>query len=206
MGARPKHLSDLDALSAHVRIVCRSCGFEDDWTRDEFARHLSATGGSQVWSEVTRYLRCRRFGCDSAAVEALSVLPGTRPPNLPRRIGRLDASLLDAALGVLDAAVRRSRGQAVATVEVRLALLVIHRYARDRNCVRRFWSRASAENRTADDGLRGPLQVIRQRLSDKGWIAPTVLLEDARTWPWSTPAPPGWLAAPEPRDLEDRDG
>ena len=109
MGARPKHLSDLDALSAHVRIVCRSCGFEDDWTRDEFARHLSATGGSQVWSEVTRYLR---------------------------------------------------------------------------------W----------------PLQVIRQRLSDKGWIAPTVLLEDARTWPWNTPAPPGWLAAPEPRDLEDRDG
>ena len=112
---------------------------------------------------------------------------------MPRRIGRLDAQLVETALGVLDAATRRSLGQAVATLEVRLALLVVHWYARDRECVRRFWLRASVGNRTADEGLAEPLQVIRQRLVTAGWLAPSFLIEPAKTWPWSSPAPPGWV-------------
>jgi hypothetical protein len=56
----PKQLSDLNKIEADVRITCRQCGFEDDWTPAELARHVLAIGGSTVWSEVTRHLVCRR--------------------------------------------------------------------------------------------------------------------------------------------------
>ena len=204
MVGAPKHLSDLARIEADVRVACRPCGFEEDWPREALARHLFEIGGSQVWSEVTRHLRCRRFGCGSADLRATPVPYARRPPNMPRRVGRLDAHLVEAAMGVLDAAARRSRGQAVATLEVRLALLVVHRYARDRECVRRFWTRASTGNRSVDDGLGEPLQVIRQRLVAAGWLAPSILLDPVRIWPWDSPAPPGWLDQNRRVEVDDR--
>ena len=192
----PKHLSDLAQIEADIRVTCRQCGFEEDWARDALGQHLFAIGGSQVWSEIVRHLRCRRFGCGSARLRATPVPYARRAANMARRVGRLDAKLIDAALTVLDAAARRSLGQAVATSEVRLALLVVHRYARDHDCVRAFWTRASAGDRTVDNGLGEPLQVIRQRLVSTGWLAPAVLVEPTRTWPWNGPPPPGWLRPP----------
>ena len=191
----PERLSDLAREEVEVRIACRRCGFEEDWAPDALARHLAQIGGSAIWPEITRHLRCRRSGCGSNDLRACRMPRGGRPANLPRRIGRLDAHLVGTALDVLDAAVRRSRNQAVATLEVRLALLVVHRYARDRECVRRVWLRASADNRTVDDGLGEPLQVIRQRLVAAGWLAPVCLIEPVKTWPWDPPAPPGWKDA-----------
>lgn len=206
MVGSPKHLSDLRKIEADVRITCRQCGFEDDWARQALVDHLIATGGSQVWSEITRHLRCRRFGCGSADLRALPVPYARRPANMPRRIGKLDAELVGTAMNILEQAVARSNKQAVATLEVRLALLVVHRYARDRELVRRFWQRASASNRTVNDALAEPLQALRKRLEQLGWIAPAVLLERTKTWPWSSPAPPGWLAAPgNPRFAEPAD-
>ena len=114
---------------------------------------------------------------------------------MPRRIGRFDAHLLGTALGILDATTRRSGGQDAATLEVRLALLVVHGYVRDRECVRSFWSRATTANRTADEGLIEPLQVIRHRLIARGWLAPSFLIDPERVWPWDASAPPGWLRA-----------
>lgn len=190
----PKHLSDLLKIEADVRITCRRCGFEDDWSREALAEHLFAIGGSQVWSEITRHLRCRRFGCGSADLRAVPVPYARRPANMPRRIGRLDAQLVGTAIKILEQAVARSNKQAVATLEVRLALLVIHRYARDRALVRRFWERASSSSRTVNDALAEPLQGLKKRLEQLGWLAPAVLLEPTRTWPWNSPAPPGWKA------------
>ncbi|MCW3796209.1 hypothetical protein OMW55_00090 [Sphingomonas sp. BN140010] len=190
----PEHLSDPVSSGADVRITCGHCGFEEDWTPAALARHLAEIGGSQRWAELTRHLRCRRFGCGATTLDAVPLPPGSRPANMPRRIGRLDAHLLSAALAVLEGVTQRSHGQAVATLEVRLALLVVHRYARDRDCVRRFWLRAADGNRTVDAGLAEPLQLIRHRLVAAGWLAPPVLLEPARTWPWDSPAPPGWKA------------
>ena len=69
----PKHLSDLDKIEADVRITCRRCGFEDDWDRGELARHVLAIGGNLVWTEVTRHMVCRRFGCGSTELRALAV-------------------------------------------------------------------------------------------------------------------------------------
>ena len=195
MDRAPERLSDLAPIGADVRILCRRCGFEEDWTSDALARHLATIGASEVWSEITRHLRCRSFGCGSTELRAIPMPQDRRPANMPRRIGRLDAHLLGAALEVLDGATRRSLGQAVATLEVRLALLVVHRYARDRECVQRFWSRASTGNRTADEGLAEPLQVIRQRLVTAGWIAPSFLIEPSKTWPWESAPPPGWARA-----------
>jgi len=197
MVGSPKHLSDLSKIDADVRITCRQCGLEDDWTREALADHLFAIGGSQVWSEITRHLRCRRFGCGSPDLRALPVPYARRPANMPRRVGKLDAQLVGTAMKILQQAVERSNGQTVATLEVRLALLVIHRYVRDRELVRRFWDRASTSNRTVNDALAEPLQALSKRLEQLGWIAPAVLLEPTRTWPWNSPAPPGWLAGPD---------
>ena len=195
MEVEPEGLLDLAQMGMDVRILCERCGFEEDWTPEALARHLATIGASEVWSEITRHLRCRSFGCGSTELRAISVPQDRRSANVPRRIGRLDAHLLGAALGVLDGATRRSLGQAVATLEVRLALLVVHRYARDRECVQRFWSRASVCNRSADEGLAEPLQVIRHRLVTAGWIAPSFLIEPSKTWPWESAPPPGWASA-----------
>ena len=191
----PERLSDLAQLGVDVRIVCERCGFEEDWTPDALTNHLASIGGSEVWAEITRHLRCRSFGCGSTDVRAITVPQDRRAANMSRRIGRLDAQLVEAALDILDAATRRSLGQAVATLDVRLALLVVHWYARDGECVRRFWLRASVGNRTADEGLAEPLQVIRQRLISAGWLAPSFLIEPAKIWPWDSPPPPGWAHA-----------
>ena len=188
----PEHLAELARVRAWVRIVCGRCGFEEDWAPDALERHLAETGGSRVWSEVVRHLHCRSFGCGSTDLSAVVIPSNGRQANLPRRIGRLDAHLLGAALGVIEVAVRRSDGQAVAGLELRLALLVVHRYARDRDCVRRFWSVASRSDRSVDDGLIEPLRLIRQALVAAGWLAPSVLLDPVKTWPWESPAPPGW--------------
>ena len=177
----PKHLSDLRKIDADVRITCRQCGFEDDWSHKALAEHLFEIGGSQVWSEITRHLRCRRFGCGSSDLRALPVPYARRPANMPRRIGRLDAQLVGTAIKILEQAVARSNKHAAATLEVRLALLVVHRYARDRALVRRFWERASSSNRTVNDALAEPLQALKKRLEQLGWLAPAVLLEPTKT-------------------------
>ncbi|MBB5713883.1 hypothetical protein [Sphingomonas aerophila] len=197
MVGQPKHLSDLARIEADVRITCRECGFEEDWQRDAFARHLFALGASQVWSEITRALRCRRFGCGSTNLRAAAVPFARRAANMPRRVGRLDAHLLDTAMKVLEQAVHTSRGRAVATLELRLALLVVYRYSHDRDGVRHFWQRASAADRTVDDGLVEPLRSIRHRLVQAGWLAPAILVDVPRTWPWNSPPPSGWLVAEE---------
>lgn len=204
MVGQPNHLSDLVKIEADVRITCRRCGFEDDWTREALAAHLFAIGGSQVWSELTRHLGCRRFGCGSTELRAMPVPYARRPANMPRRVGKLDAQLLGTAIKILKEALAHSRGQAVATLEVRLALLVVYRYARDKELVRRFWNRASTSNRTVNDALAEPLQALGKRLEQLGWIAPAILLERTKTWPWSSPAPPGWLSrADDPRSRRD---
>jgi len=127
MVGHPKHLSDLKKIEADVRFTCRRCGFEDDWTPEDLAKHLIEIGGSQVWSEINRYLHCRRVGCGSANLRILPVPYARRPANLPRRVGKLDSQLLETALQILEAAVAHSPGRSVAGVEVRLALLVANR-------------------------------------------------------------------------------
>ena len=204
MVGAPKHLSDLARIDADVRIACRTCGFEQDWARGDLARHLFEIGGSQVWSEITRHLRCRRFGCGSADLRAIPVPYARRGANMRRRIAKLDARLLASALELLDEAVRASRGEAVATPEVRLALLVVYAYSRDRDGVRRFWEKASVGGRAVDDGLVEPLRAIRHGLVERGWLAPDVLLERPRIWPWNSPAPAGWLD-PERQDQTTKD-
>lgn len=196
MVGSPKHLSDLDKIEADVRITCRRCGFEDDWSTADLARHLFDIGGSTVWSEITRYLTCRRFGCGSPDLRALPVPFARRPANMKRRVGALDARTLDAALRILEAAVDRHGDGSTATLEVRLALLVLYRFTRDRAAVRQFWERASVAMPTVNDGLQAPMAAIREQLVERGWLAPDILLERTHTWPWSSPAPRGWRASP----------
>lgn len=195
MVGAPKHLADLDRIEADVRITCRRCGFEDDWTTAELARHLLAIGGSTVWSEVTRYLTCRRVGCGATELTALPVPYARRQANMPRRVAKLDAQLVETAVAVLEAAAR-SKVRPIATIDVRLALLVVHAFVREDKTARQFWERASLERPTVNDTLTQPLTRLKLLLVKGGWLAPEVLIERQRTWPWQTPAPRGWLKQP----------
>lgn len=199
----PKHLHDLNKIEADVRVTCRECGFEVDWTVADLSRHLLSIGGNLTWSEITRHLACRRQGCGSSRLRATPVPYARRQANLPRRIGAVDVRLIAAALKVLEDAVSRAPGRDVATVEVRLALLVTFVYSRDAAVTREFWQRASNATRAVAAGLNDPLQLIRQRLMERGWLASAPVEERTPTWPWNSPAPPGWKPAPgwhEPTD------
>jgi len=164
----PKHLSDLRKIEADVRITCRRCRFEDDWTREGLAKHLFEIGGSQVWSEITGHLTCRRFGCGSRDLRAIPVPYARRGANMAKRVGKLDGQLLGTALKILEQAVARSPGRSVATLEVRLALLVVHRYLRDRDLARRFWDCASNPSRAVSEGLSEPFRSLCHRLEQQG--------------------------------------
>ena len=192
MVGAPKHLHDLTKIEAEVRVTCRQCGFEVDWTVAELSAHLISIGGNLTWSEVTRHLVCRRQGCGSKRLRATPVPFARRQANLPRQIGKLDARIAASAIKVLEDAAARSPGRDVATAEVRLALLVVYAYLRDAESVREFWLRAGDARRAAASGLVDPLRLIRHRLMERGWLAATPVEERLPVWPWNSPAPPGW--------------
>ena len=168
----PKNLSDLDKIEADVRITCWKCGFEDDWTVAALSRHLHETGGSTVWSVLTRTRSCRRFGCGSSDVRALIVPYARRPANMPRRIGELDRRLVDTALAILTEAARNRTGSA-ATLEVRLALLVL------------IAMRATARRRQTS----GPARPCRTARSTSNW--------QVRLWPFACAAADPPLSGPD---------
>lgn len=203
----PKHLSDLGRIKADVRIRCWTCGFEEDWTVADLSRHLHAIGGSTVWSEVTRHLTCRKLGCGSPNVRATPVPYARRQANLPRRVGTLDKRIIEAALAVLDEASRR-RSTPRDTIEVRLALLILHRYARDRELIAACWRYASRGDGSVVDTMTKRVGLLRWRLVERGWIArPEILRDEVPHWPWQSPAPPGYLIGPgQRRDGDDDPG
>ena len=200
----PKQLSDLDRIEADVRITCRRCGFEQDWTVADLSRHLLAIGGSTVWSEITRKLRCGHFQCREPNLRASPVPYARRQANLPRRIGALDVKTLETTMQVLEEAHASQRVSSVATRELRLALLVVHRYARNREAVKLFWERASLANPGVNDTLDEPLRLIRLSLEARGWLAPKYRQVRSRTSPRPKPPPQGWPPSPaRPRHQND---
>lgn len=205
MVGAPKLLSDLGRMKADVRITCRRCGFEVDWRVADLSAHLIAIGGNLTWSEITRLLVCRRQGCGSTELRATAVPFVRRQANLPRRIGKLDEQLIAAAMKILDQAVARSPGRAVATPEVRLALLVTYVYMRDAEAVRAFSVRAGDTSRSVSTSLHDALGVVRQRLIERGWLAPEPVVDRVPTWPWQSPAPPGWRERPNPAGRDEAD-
>ena len=193
MVGNSKRLSDPNQIEADVRIFCRDCRFEEDWSVDALAKHLLAIESSTTWSEITRHLRCRRAGCGSPRLRAVPVPFARRQANAKRQISKLDEETVATAVRLLEDAAARSPGRAVAIIEIRLALLTVHKYTGDAPPIWLFWERAGDAGRTTDHGLSEPLKAIQHRLEELGWIAPRVLTEPTKTWPWNSPAPPGWI-------------
>jgi hypothetical protein len=181
MVGHPKHLSDLEKVEADVRIICRECRYEEDWTRDSLGRFLHRTGGSRVWTEITRGMRCRRLGCPSTSLYAIAVPFARKPPNMPRMVSALDALRISVALQILrDAAQVAERGGA-ATLPVKLALYVLHPHLRDPELVREYWSYAERPIITNGHNCFRVLRWIENRLRERGWLAPEVHLRPAPT-------------------------
>ena len=76
------------------------------------------------------------------------------------------------ALQILDAAAHRAQHGAVATVEVRLALYVLHPFLRDPALVRDFWRAAERPNPALGHSCHQVLRWIQVRLRDQGWLMP----------------------------------
>lgn len=193
--AEPQHLAELEQLRADVRLTCLRCGYEDDWAPAALAAHVRELGGTTAWAQLTRVLVCRKAGCGSSDLEATAVPYVRRTANLPRRVSPFDQHVIATALAILSDAAARSGGQAVAGLDVRLSLLVLHRYVGDRTLLKAFWAGASAGKRNVSEGRQQPLHSLRKRLELRGWLAPDVPLRDVPYWPWNTPAPPGWRSA-----------
>ena len=66
--------------------------------------------------------------------------------------------------------------------------------------------RVAAAMWPAAGGLRDPMDVIRQRLMERGWLAPDPVVERVSAWPWASPAPPGWLEGAGSPGREGDDG
>lgn len=171
MVGAPKHLSDLDRIKADVRITCRECGYEEDWTLDSLKRHLVRTSGSQSWTEITRGMRCRRFTCCGTDLYPLAVPFARKPPNLPRKVKPLDGLRITLALQILDDAAQRAQYGPVATADVRLALYVLHPFLRDARLVRDFWRAAERPKPELGECCHQLLRWINARLRQQGWLA-----------------------------------
>jgi hypothetical protein len=167
----PKQLSDLAKVEADVRIVCRCFTFEDDWDLNALARRLRRIGGSTVWTEITRGMRCNRPGCKSTNLYALPVEYGQAKPNAPVALSPLDRAMIDLALTILRDATRRSKTGQVGTADVRLALYVVHGHLRDAKLVREFWIAATEPDRKPWSSCQLPMRWIEGRLARRGFVA-----------------------------------
>lgn len=185
----PKTLSDLARIEADVRVRCRKCGLEEDWSIESLRQHLKGTGGSEAWSEIARTLYCRRSGCGGRDLRVLAVPFSRRPPNMPREIPALQALVIDLAMKVLADAAYRSRQEKVGTVEVRLALYVLHPLLADAPLVRACWHEATRDERAATEGMPHYVTSIRRRLVVRGWLLPEPELVRPKVWQWSGDPP-----------------
>ena len=177
MVGHPKHLSDLAKIEADVRIICRECRLEEDWTAESLGRYLHRTKGSGVWSEITRGMKCRRLGCPSGDLYPLAVPFSRKPPNMPRKVSPLDAIRISVALQILRDAAKVADDGGAATLPVKLALYVLHPHLRDPELVREYWSYAEHPVVTNGHNCYRVLRWMEKRLRDRGWLAPEVHLK-----------------------------
>jgi len=166
----PKTLSDLTRIEADVRVRCRDCGLEEDWSVESLRRHLAGVGGSEVWSELTRGMRCRRLTCQGTDFRVTPVPFSRKPPNMPRKVKALDGLLIDLALRILHAAAQRSTREPVGTPEVRLSLYVLRPYLRDDHLVRGAWGCACSKERAVITSLHQYVRWFEFRLRQRGWL------------------------------------
>jgi len=180
----PKTLSDLARIEADVRVRCRKCGLEEDWSIESLRTHLKATGGSEAWSEIARTLYCRRMGCGGRDLRVLAVPFSRRPPNMPRHVPPLQALVIDLAMKVLSEAAGRASHETVGTSEVRLALYVLHPLLADAPLLRETWREATKEHRSASAGLWYYVNAIQRRLVQRGWLLPEPEVSRPKIWSW----------------------
>lgn len=168
----PKNLSDLDRIEADVRITCRACGWEIDWSVPELRTSLLASGGNTTWTQITRGMICGRPRCRSTNLYPLAVPFAQRAPNAPIRLLAIDRAIIAAALAILEEAARRSNSEPVATPAVRLALYATHRYHRDDELTRRYWEAAQMSGTYQGQNCHQPLAWIQQRMERQGLVSP----------------------------------
>lgn len=164
MVGAPKSLQDLRRVDGSVMLTCRSCGEFTLRDLGDLIAEVRQLGGATSWPEFATVLTCpkRKCGARGMAAKVIPFSTGAkrRPP--------AEVVLLNLALIVLREAAGRSTKEAVATVEVRLALRVIHPHLGDVGLLREYWTAAAVEQRHPWTSCHQPYRWIAQRLVDNG--------------------------------------
>ena len=119
---------------------------------------------SRAWDVVRADQSCRRCYRTDVRVEAVPFSDNARE----LRHRRAENILINLALHILEDAARRSTQGAVGSVEVRLALRVLHPFVRDPNLMIDYWKNATDMPRTAWASCHLPLRWIVTRLVERG--------------------------------------
>lgn len=82
---------------------------------------------------------------------------------------RAETALINLALEVLHRAAARPTVGAVGTVEVRLALRVLHPFLRDVSLLQEYWRNATEEPRKAWSSCQLPYRWIAAKLVERGY-------------------------------------
>lgn len=159
MVGAPKNLSDLHRIDAQVRVTCTSCRAVEIWELDALIAEVRNNGGNTDWHTARYAVRCPR----RCASPIISLLPIPYGRQRARRHAHRHA-LINLALAVLREAAARSAGEAVGTIEVRLALHVLRPFVRDQQLLNEFWRAATILPRHPWTSCHLPYRRITQRL------------------------------------------
>lgn len=133
------------------------------WDLGALIDEVRRNGGNTDWRAARAAIKCPQR-CASPMIDLLPIPFGRQRAR--RRAHR--HLLLNLSLRILREATRRSPGETVGTIEVRLALHVLRPFVRDRRLLTEFWKAATLEPRHPWTSCHIPYRRIAQRLVDVG--------------------------------------
>jgi len=160
-------LIDLRRVEATVRVTCKLCGHITLHDREALIQYRQAAGSGLGWDKVQADLPCWGKRCRSNHVAVDAVPFSDDPVALRRR--RAQTILINLALQILDGAARRSTQGTVGTLDVRLALRVLHPFLGDAALLQDYWAQATVEERPGGVSCHDAYRGIAKRLLDRGY-------------------------------------
>lgn len=163
----PKTLQDLRRVEGAVRVTCRTCGHVALLDREQLIGERLLHRRSCNWSIVRSELRCRAPKCDSESVRVDGVPFSENAHEVRQR--RATMTLINLAVGILQAGAYPGGKPAMPPDAVRLALPVVHLHIGQSALLAQCWEILTKEPRLASETPAGALREIIQHLAERGY-------------------------------------